>query len=311
MAQDLLDRFFRDAEGKTNRQIDVYFALEDMGVQRERAEEGLEYLTSRGLINMFGPDVAFLTELGVAAIAEEKNISKLQKQARDFAQVKPQPTPQPQPQTQPPPQREAPKQETHAVEPPPGPLPPHADRAQLRFTDTEGVDHVVQLGWSCTIGRVEGNTIHLPDQRASKKHAEVKFENNKWILADLGAANGTMVNGSYVDAHGLRHGDQILIGRTTLIFEAPRVITPPPRDAEQAPPPAKAPERTPVAARDTRETERPKPSESRPERSQEIRVVKGRPESVRPPPQVQARGRPQPGPREEEDLFEMTSRSPE
>src|SRR5262245_65186631 len=89
MAQDLLDRFFRDAEGKTNRQIDVYFALEDMGVPRDKAEEGLEYLSSRGLINMFGPDVAFLTELGIAAVTEDKNISKLAKQPRDFAQVQP------------------------------------------------------------------------------------------------------------------------------------------------------------------------------------------------------------------------------
>src|SRR5262245_11310508 len=164
MAQDLLDRFFRDAEGKTNRQIDVYFALEDMGVQRDRAEEGLEYLTSRGLINMFGPDVAFLTELGIAAITEDRNISKLAKQAREFAAVKPGSTPAPaaaRPAPAPPKQAEAPS------EPQPGALPPHSARPQLRFTDADGQNRLVELGWNCTIGRVEGNTIHLADQRAS------------------------------------------------------------------------------------------------------------------------------------------------
>lgn len=298
MAKDLLDRFFRDAEGKTNRQIDVYFALEDMGVQRDRAEEGLEYLTSRGLVNMFGPDVAFLTELGVSAATEDKDISKMVKQARDFAQVKPPVAVKPTRNAEQASAPKAPAVEVPIIEAPVVSLPPHSQRPQLRFSDPDGSERVVELGWTCTIGRVEGNTIHLQDQRASKKHAEVKFENNSFVLNDLGAANGTLVNGSYIDAHPLKHGDQIVIGRTTLTFEAPRVITAPPADRAETPamrPPEPAP--APIVV----QTERPQPSERA---SQEIRVVKGRPDSGRssretmPPPR-----RPAQQPPPEDDLF--------
>jgi pSer/pThr/pTyr-binding forkhead associated (FHA) protein len=264
MAQDLLDRFFRDGEGKTNRQIDVYFALEDIGVQRDKAEEGLEYLSSRGLINMFGPDVAFLTELGIQAISEDRDISKMPKLQREFVQQRPGQTTPPKATTVPPPAQVAPQ-------------PKLPDRPQLRYTDMEGNAHVVELGWTCTIGRIEGNTIHLDDQRASKKHAEVRFENGRFTVNDLGAANGTMVNGSYIDAQPLSHGDEILIGRTTLTFEAPRVIVPPqreqPKDDDQ-----ETPLLAPAVQREIiRETERPSPSEG-------IRVVKGRPEPARSQP---------------------------
>lgn len=269
MAQDLLDRFFRDGEGKTNRQIDVYFALEDLGVQRDKAEESLEYLSSRGLINLFGPDVAFLTELGVAAITEERDISKLPKLQREFVQSRPNPTTPPPAQVAPEPKKVEPKRNEPRL----------PEKPQLRYTDMSGAEHVVELGWSCTIGRVEGNTIHLDDQRASKKHAEVKLENGRYSLNDLGAANGTMLNGSYIDSQPLSHGDEILIGRTTLVFESPRVIIAPPKDEPRVPDDQATPLVSPSLARAPaqeiiRETERPSPSEP-------IRVVKGRPEPAR------------------------------
>jgi hypothetical protein len=272
MAKDLLDRFFRDAEGKTNRQIDVYFTLEDMGIQRYKAEESLEYLTSRGLINMFGPDIAFLTDLGVVASSQEKDIAKMPKAVRDFGSAKPPAS------TSSSSSREAPPAPSNsqkvARSPTPIPALPRSDMPRLSYVDPDGIQHVIELGWTCSIGRVEGNTIHLPDQRASKRHAELRFANGKYIVHDLGAANGTLVNGNYIDEHVLEHGDQILIGRTTLTYTSPLAIRPPagppPGDDEAAPvaPSASRPDAipTPLTA-----TERP--------HAQSIKVVKGRPDS--------------------------------
>lgn len=280
MAQDLLDRFFRDAEGKTNRQIDVYFALEDMGIARDKADEGLEYLTSRGLINMFGPDVAYLTAEGASAIAEEENIGKLPKLVRAFgAQPAAGAAPVPEAPAAPAPQETAaePGGQTGAAEV------PRTATPTLSFADAEGIDHAFVLGWRSTVGRTEGNTIQIHDQRASKTHVEIKFERGGYLLRDLGAANGTIVNGEYIDQHQLQHGDRILVGRTTLLFQCPELIEPPPGPEPQL----EAPTQPPRSA--WAPTERPHPSASSdvpppPDTlrgAQPIRVVKGRPDSRR------------------------------
>jgi FHA domain-containing protein len=279
MAKDLLDRFFREGEGKTNRQIDVYFTLEDMGLTREKAEEGLEYLTSRGLINMFGTDIAFLTDLGVTAISQDKDIGKMSKAVRDFAAAKPAQAPS---KAEPAPAAAASERAVTPV-----PRLPRSDMPRLTYTDADGVQHVMELGWECSIGRVEGNTIHLNDQRASKKHALIRFEDDHYVIKDLGAANGTLVNGSYIDEHILEHSDHILIGRTTLAYTCPAVIRPPAGQPAAAEPPAEAPApdaaATPPPLPKPAETDRPRAKESG---GQPIRVVKGRPESRRqsPPP---------------------------
>lgn len=277
MAQDLLDRFFRDAEGRTNRQIDVFFTLEDMGLPRERADEGLEYLTSRGLINMFGPDIAFLTDAGVNAISSEKSIANMPKAVREFAA------------TPPPnavPARSGGARPAQDPPPPAGAAPqlPRSDRPLLTYADPDGTEYAVELGWACSIGRAEGNDIHLNDQRASKRHAEIKFDGTRFVLRDLGAANGTLVNGGYVDAHILQHSDEILIGRTTLAFTCPVVLRPP-----AGAPPADLVD--PALAAETPETETERP-ESRADAAalphtapaaaasaSQMRVVKGRPDA--------------------------------
>src|SRR5206468_785067 len=133
-----------------------YFTLEDMGIPRDKAEESLEYLTSRGLVNMFGTDIAFLTDLGVGAISQEKDISKMPKAVREFAAS----TPSGSQSSQAAKQQQQPQQaQPQAEERTPTPVPrlPRTDMPRLTYTDPDGVQHVVELGWRCTIGRVEGN----------------------------------------------------------------------------------------------------------------------------------------------------------
>ena len=215
IAQDLLDRFFRDAEGKTNRQLDVYFTLQDLDISREKADPAIEFLVSRGLLNLFGPDIAFLTDKGVRVVVDEADLVDLPKEVRDFG----------------PPQPPSPPS---VVSAPPVPAAPTAgvptssrpDHATLTHIDLDGQEFVVELQDLCTIGRADGNTIRIGDKRASKNHAEIRYEAGQFVLRDLQSANGTLVNGQYVvQPVILNHDDEVVIGRTMLLFATPRQAT--------------------------------------------------------------------------------------
>jgi pSer/pThr/pTyr-binding forkhead associated (FHA) protein len=69
-----------------------------------------------------------------------------------------------------------------------------------------------------TIGREDGNTIRLNDERVSRFHAKIQEDAGRYILTDLDSTNGSRVNGHPVQLHVLRTGDHIAIGRCLLIF---------------------------------------------------------------------------------------------
>jgi phosphoserine phosphatase RsbU/P len=70
-----------------------------------------------------------------------------------------------------------------------------------------------------TIGRSARNDLCIPDPFASRVHAEVRSEGDEYFLQDLGSANGTLYNGSVVDAQiNLSRGGRIQIGETEIIF---------------------------------------------------------------------------------------------
>jgi hypothetical protein len=62
-----------------------------------------------------------------------------------------------------------------------------------------------------TIGRAEGADIRIEDQAVSKQHAAIEVIGADHMLLDLGSANGTLVNGTKVARHLLRHGDVVEI----------------------------------------------------------------------------------------------------
>jgi hypothetical protein len=68
------------------------------------------------------------------------------------------------------------------------------------------------------IGRLEGSEIQIADPGASRRHAEVRRDGDKYVLVDLGSTNGTLVNEAPVSEHILEDGDRITIGRTVLEF---------------------------------------------------------------------------------------------
>jgi len=68
------------------------------------------------------------------------------------------------------------------------------------------------------IGR-SSDQIHLSDHTASRRHAEIRPNNGSWLLVDLNSSNGTYLNGQrLVSPSLLRHGDQIKVGSTLLVF---------------------------------------------------------------------------------------------
>jgi len=69
-----------------------------------------------------------------------------------------------------------------------------------------------------TIGREEGNTIQLNDDRVSRFHIKIQEDHDKLVLTDLESTNGTKVNGEDIQLRILRYGDMIVVGRSVLLF---------------------------------------------------------------------------------------------
>lgn len=69
-----------------------------------------------------------------------------------------------------------------------------------------------------TIGREEGNSIQLNDERVSRVHLRIQMDHDDLVLTDLDSTNGSRVNNEEVQLKILRHGDLVTIGRSTLVY---------------------------------------------------------------------------------------------
>ena len=69
-----------------------------------------------------------------------------------------------------------------------------------------------------TIGREEGNSIQLNDERVSRFHLKIQRDHDDLVLTDLASTNGTKVNGEETHLRILRHGDMISVGRSLLVY---------------------------------------------------------------------------------------------
>jgi pSer/pThr/pTyr-binding forkhead associated (FHA) protein len=65
---------------------------------------------------------------------------------------------------------------------------------------------------SAVIGREEGCRLRIPLKAVSRKHCEVKIEDDELVVADLGSSNGTFVNGKRVKQTELAPGDLLCVG---------------------------------------------------------------------------------------------------
>jgi pSer/pThr/pTyr-binding forkhead associated (FHA) protein len=82
---------------------------------------------------------------------------------------------------------------------------------------TAGQDFVVTD--NAQVGASPENEIRIIAQGVSRKHARIFRENNQFWLEDVGATNGTFLNGSRIQKEPLRHLDVVTLGRAVdLIF---------------------------------------------------------------------------------------------
>jgi len=94
-------------------------------------------------------------------------------------------------------------------------------------------------GAALSIGRTPDNDVVVDNLAVSGHHAKLLFESDRFMLEDLNSLNGTFVNNQRIRKISLKHNDEVLIGKHTLVFfdegGAPQVAAP----AEQTVPIAK------------------------------------------------------------------------
>jgi hypothetical protein len=69
------------------------------------------------------------------------------------------------------------------------------------------------------LGRSRRCDIVLTDPNVSRQHAEIRRQDDGFMLVDLGSTNGSRVNRRDVKQVVLQHGDRIELGTTEFLFE--------------------------------------------------------------------------------------------
>jgi diguanylate cyclase (GGDEF)-like protein len=92
------------------------------------------------------------------------------------------------------------------------------DRAYLIVLAGSDVGKMFKLDEGETVlGRSHRADIRLDDDSISRMHAKLSLHGATVQIEDLGSSNGTTVNGERVSLHGLRDGDKIRLGETTIL----------------------------------------------------------------------------------------------
>jgi hypothetical protein len=89
-----------------------------------------------------------------------------------------------------------------------------------------------------TLGFDEANDITVSDRKVSRVHALFQRYSVGWFIRDLDSTNGTYVKGVRLSGvHQLRHGDEIRVGDTTIVYRDPETISDAHRTLLTEPPP--------------------------------------------------------------------------
>ena len=71
-----------------------------------------------------------------------------------------------------------------------------------------------------TIGRSRDCAIVLEDAGVSRHHAELRPDEDGWVVEDLGSTNGVLLNGRRIRRpQALQDGDRLELGSTEVVFE--------------------------------------------------------------------------------------------
>ena len=95
----------------------------------------------------------------------------------------------------------------------------------------------LEPGRPLIIGRASSNEIPVADERSSRRHAEIFFDEGAWQVRDLGSRNGTFVDGLKLEqAKSLVAGNQITVGSCRLTFAKSLDEVVPPLEIEEISP---------------------------------------------------------------------------
>lgn len=69
-----------------------------------------------------------------------------------------------------------------------------------------------------SIGRDPTNQLCISDKSLSRRHCLIAGGGERFTIKDSGSRNGTLLNGMPVEEQSLRHGDQISVGESVIVF---------------------------------------------------------------------------------------------
>jgi len=86
-----------------------------------------------------------------------------------------------------------------------------ADPSAAWLIPAEGENPILLTGTRVTIGRDADCQVHIPSNKVSGKHCELRFEGSLWRVVDLNSKNGVHVNGVATTEHTLHSGDRLTV----------------------------------------------------------------------------------------------------
>src|SRR5262245_5636916 len=116
--------------------------------------------------------------------------------------------------------------------------------ARLLFRDSQGREGAVELSPTETVfvGRGLECAIRTDDGMVSRRHAQIRNEFGRYVIEDLGSANGSHVNNTRVQKQALGHNDMVQCGSLMIRFIDEGAVGVVPQGMPQpgaAPPPKK------------------------------------------------------------------------
>jgi hypothetical protein len=96
--------------------------------------------------------------------------------------------------------------------------PPSQEERRRALLVGDGRRNVLS-GSKVVLGRSRECDIVVSDPNVSRRHAELRRDDGRWSIVDLGSTNGIKVNGRRVSDATLREGDRVTLGVTDLTFE--------------------------------------------------------------------------------------------
>ncbi len=88
------------------------------------------------------------------------------------------------------------------------------------------IDHIEIKQGDMKVGRKPGCEVFLDNLAVSGEHANIFTIGEDSFIQDLGSTNGTFVNNKRITKHHLRNGDQVMIGKHTLIYMSEQAAKP-------------------------------------------------------------------------------------